>query len=228
MIQRIATQSVGEINYFSRRTTRAVKRIYKTKFKVITQEQDLRDFQNRTYRQLGITYPMSFLKQSKVVAVYNHFGSICGGFCLSPGKISRVIDSLPDEGLNKLNSIPNLHEETIFEVTALWLDRSSKSKLAGVRFWTKLYKEIVRMRRPYFIYAYSSKKKKLGEIYSVAKPIRIFEGFTKLLPGMSCPDHEIIEVAKVSNLHIAWVTNISFMFKRILKKRSTTKREIYH
>jgi hypothetical protein len=222
MIQRIA-----EFNSYTRGTTRAFKRIRKTTIDQLTDQADLLTFQGLAFRNIGVKFPLEFLKNSRVFAVRNQFGTICGGFALARGEHSRVIESLPEEAMETLKKHYPQYEEDLFEITALWLCRSQRSKTLSVRFWTKLYREVVRMKRPYFIYAFSSEKKKLGEMYQVVKPTRIFEGFTKILPGMKEPDHEVIEVGSVRAAHMAWVTQLSFLYRRLLHGRSAKKRVVY-
>lgn len=219
---------VMELNSIARTTTLRLIRIKNTSFCRLEKVEDLRMFSELAYRNIGVRFPIDFLANSKTIAVINQKGDIAGGFVMAPAKYSRVIASLPDEAIEKLNKLYPNQEQNMFEITGLWLCRSQRSKTLTVRFWTKIYKEVVAMRRPYFIFAYSSKKVKLGEIYSVVKPTRIFEGFTKMMPGMTEPDHEIIEVGSVKMAHLAWITEISFLYKRLFKGRTKSKRCIYH
>jgi len=222
MIQRIA-----QLNSYTRVTTRRIERIRKTSIDQLTDQADLLQFQGLAFRNIGVKFPLEFLKSSRVFAVRNQLGTICGGFALAPGHQSRVIESLPEEAMETLKeNYPN-YTDDLFEITALWLCRSQRSKTLSVRFWTKLYREVVRMKRPNFIYAFSSEKKKLGEMYQVVKPIRIFEGYTNVLPGMKEPDHEVIEVGSVRAAHMAWVTQWSFLYRRLLHGRSAKKRVVY-
>lgn len=222
MIQRIA-----EFNSYTRGTTRAIRRIRRTTIDLLTEQSELLEFQGLAYRNIGVRFPLDFLKSARVFAVKNQYGKICGGFALAKGEHSRVIESLPEEAMETLREKYPNYENDLFEITALWLCRSQRSKTLSVRFWTKLYREVVRMKRPFFIYAFSSEKKKLGQIYQVVKPTRIFHGYTKILPGMKEPDHEVIEVGSVKAAHMAWVTQLSFLYKRLLHGRSSKKRVIY-
>lgn len=219
---------VMELNSYARLTTLRFKRMRETSFKKLSSHEELRTFSELAYRNIGVRFPIDFLQNSRTFAVINNKGDIIGGFVLAPGKYSRVIESLPHEALENLLALYPDAENKIFEITGLWLCRSQRSKTLTVRFWTKIYKEVVRMKTPYFIYAFSSKKHKLGEIYSVVKPTRIFEGFTKMMPGMIEPDHEIIEVGSVKMAHLAWITEFSFIYKRLFKGRTKNKRCIYH
>ncbi|OIQ19834.1 MAG: hypothetical protein BM556_04950 [Bacteriovorax sp. MedPE-SWde] len=222
MIQRIA-----ELTSYTRGTTSAINRIRKTSINLLTNEEELLEFQGLAYKNIGVRFPLDFLQAARVFAVRNQRGVICGGFALAKGEHSRVIKSLPTEAMNTLKSQYPNYREDIFEITALWLCRSERSKTLSVRFWTKLYREVVRKKRPYFIYAFSSEKKKLGKIYQVVKPTRIFEGYTNILPGMNEPDHEIVEVGSVRAAHMAWVTQFSFLYRRLLHGRSAKKRVVY-
>lgn len=219
---------VMELNSITRSATLRLMRIRNTSFTQLTDTEELRIFSELAYRNIGVRFPIEFLENSKTFAVIGQKGDIIGGFVLAQAKDSRVITSLPEEALTKLKTLYPDSINTMFEITGLWLCRSQRSKTLTVRFWTKIYKEVVAMRRPHFIFAYSSKKTKLGEIYSVVKPTRIFEGYTKILPGMIEPDHEIIEVGSVKMAHLAWITEISFLYKRLFKGRSKNKRCIYH
>lgn len=219
---------VMEFNSVARSTTLRLMRIKKTSFSKLTNVDDLRIFSELAYRNIGVRFPIEFLENSKTFAVIGQKGDIIGGFVMAEAKHSRVIASLPESALETLNALYPNSQESMFEITGLWLCRSQRSKTLTVRFWTKIYKEVVAMKRAHFIYAYSSKKTKLGEIYAVVKPKRIFQGFTKMMPGMTEPDHEVIEVGSVKMAHLAWITEVSFLYKRLFKGRSKNKRCIYH
>ncbi len=219
---------VIELGAYTRLTTLKFKRIKNTSFIKLEEAEELRVFSELAYRNIGVRFPIHFLQNSKTFAVLNQRGNICGGFVLAPAGHSRVIDSLPEEGMQILLDNFPTYKDTMFEITGLWLCRSQRSKTLAVRFWTKLYKEVCRMKRSHFIFAYSSKKAKLGEIYSVVKPKRIFKGYTKMMPGMIEPDDEVIEVGSVKMAHLAWVTQLSFLYKRLVRGRSKCKRVVYH
>lgn len=222
MIQRIT-----DINSYLKATTIKFDRMRSSSIQRIESKEELIEFQYLTNKSIGVRFPLEFLENSKVFAVFNRNDVMCGGFALVNSEFSRVIDSLPEEATKTLaTDFPNYKKDT-FEITALWLCRSQRSKALCFKLWSRLYFEILKMGRPNFIYAYSSEKTKLGKMYSLINPTRIFEGYTEMLPGMKEPDHEIIEVGSVKAACMAWVIRFPTILKKFTKTRCSKKREVY-
>lgn len=208
-------------------TGRRVKRIYRSQLRCIDELDELQEFQLLAYNRIGVKFPIDFLARNKTYALFNKHGVMCGGFTFALGSDSRVVKSLPDEALTKLKAnVPNL-EEDLFEATALWMSRYQRCRLLGVYFWLMMYLEATRMGRSYYIYAYSTAKPKLGEIYNTIRPYRLYQGFTKILPGMSEPDDEVIEYGTMMNVHLSFGRIVSFLVKRLLRARSMKKVKSY-
>ncbi len=208
-------------------TGRRVKRVYRSQLRQLSDLDDLVEFQRLTYNRIGVKFPIDFLSRNKTFALFNKHGVMCGGFTFALGSDSRVVKSLPDEALAKLHKdVPNL-EDNLFEATALWMSRYQRCRLLGVYFWLMLYLEATKMGRSYYIYAYSSAKPKLGEIYNTIRPYRLYKGFTKILPGMSEPDDEVIEYGTMMNVHLSFGRIVTFLFKRLIRARSMKKVKSY-
>ena len=223
MIQRIT-----DINSYMKLTTMRLDRIRNSSIQRITSREELIEFQYLTNKSIGVRFPIEFLENANVFAVFNRKDVMCGGFALVNAQFSRVVDSLPEDAKEKLEAkFPNYINDT-FEITALWLCRSQRSKSLCFRLWTRLYFETVRMGRANFIYAYSSEKVNLGKMYSLIKPTRIFKGYTNILPGMKEADHEVVEVGSVKAASMAWVTQFPTLLKKFTKSRCSKKREVYH
>ncbi len=181
-------------------------------------ESELLQFIEHADQWVGVRFPLNYLKGNRVMGMFNRAGKMIGGFALIHNGQLRVLQSLP------LSTIESLKERypanALFEMTALWLDRSERSRRINFVFWLAIYREMSRLQIPYFIYAYSSEKPQLGQIYSIAEPVKIYAGPTLLLPGMRNSEEEIVEVGSVAALHRAWLKQPSFLFKRLIRRRS--------
>ncbi|MCB0361161.1 MAG: hypothetical protein KDD35_00475 [Bdellovibrionales bacterium] len=170
---------------------------------------------------MGVRFPVSYLNKNRVIGFYTRNQKLVGGFALITQPPFRVIESLPPEALSKFNSL-NFPPHSLFEITGLWLHPEYKNRIANVFFYLTIYKEILFLRRPYFIYAFSSSKPKLGQLYSVAQPVTIYCGPTQILPGMDCADDEVIQVGSVEALNRVWLSNPGFLLKRLRRSRSAS------
>ncbi|MFG1499107.1 hypothetical protein ABMA70_02785 [Halobacteriovorax sp. XZX-3] len=208
-------------------TGRRVKRIYRSELRCINELDELQEFQQLAYQRIGVKFPLDFLARNKTFALFNKHGLMCGGFTFALGSDSRVVKSLPDDALAKLKKDVPDFENDLFEATALWMSRYQRCRLLGVYFWLMMYIEASRMGRNFYIYAYSSAKPKLGEIYNTIRPFRLYKGYTKMLPGMSEPDDEVIEYGTMMNVHLSFGRIVMFLLKRLLKARSIKKVKSY-
>jgi len=200
-----------------------LKKSTKSNFKWLNKLEDLEKFQNLAYENIGVRFPISFLKNSQTVAAIDKYGKMYGGFVFAGYKDSRVISSLSSDAMQTLKTKFPDYKNSVFEITGLWLSASERSKMNNIKFWSKLCDEISKIDRPNFIYAYSSSKPQLAKLYSAAKPQRIFQGITKVLPGMTKPDDEVIEIGSVKSCHLAWIMKTSYRYRKIIKKHSHRK-----
>ncbi|MBC87318.1 MAG: hypothetical protein CL677_09085 [Bdellovibrionaceae bacterium] len=185
--------------------------------KSLTCERDLVRFQKLAGDLIGVSFPIEFLKASRVRALCDEHNKLLGGYVLAPSENSRVIKSLPDEILSS-NHILVHEREDIFEFTGLWLSPEIRDCQSCLPFWLTLYQDVITSRKKYFIYAYSAHKQRLGALYSVVKHSSIFTGETKLLPGMSCVERECIELGSVAKMIVAPVAKPMFLPKRFFSK----------
>lgn len=181
------------------------------KFKELKTDIELENYRHAIHKHIDVLFPLEYLKQGRVYGFYNKNKEICGGFALITEGPFRVLSSIPDfEGL----SIDSDLSQTA-ELTGLWLSNNNREKYLSLIFWMTLIQKILTSDKKYFVYAYSSHKVHLQEIYSRANPIVLFRGETKVLPGMTAPDHESVEVLIRKRLLIQALKNPEFFLKRL-------------
>ncbi|MEZ4871016.1 MAG: hypothetical protein R2827_01980 [Bdellovibrionales bacterium] len=128
-----------------------------------------------------------------------------------------MIASLPDNIVLE-HEILSKKRDSIFEFTGLWLAPEIRDCQSCVPFWLSIYQDIIMSGKRYFIYAYSAHKQKLGELYKTVRHSLIYQGETKLLPGMSCVEKECIELGSVAKMIVAPITKPMFLPKRFISK----------
>ncbi len=180
-------------------------------------EMDLENYRHAIEKHIDVLLPLEYLKQGKVYAYLNEHNEICGGFTIITQGPFRVLDSIPEFDQFKLDP----HLKKTAEVTGVWLSKNITMKFASLKFWSKLIVTVMTCRKKYFVYAYSTKKKGLGSMYSRANPEVLFRGETKVLPGMPSPDHESVEVIYRSRIIIQALKNPDFFIKRMIPKKTS-------
>lgn len=183
-------------------------------------DSEYNEYIERAYEKIGVRFPLEYLKNNRTIGFFNSNGKLSGGYAFILNGPLRVVESLPEEALEKFKAVVG-SEDQVFELTGLWMDRNEVSGPMCAWLWTRMYWESVKTQRPYILYAYSASKPKLGKTYQVAQPIEIFRGETKLLKGMDEVDVEVIEVAAMKNVHRAWITQPQFLLKRIFRRSAT-------
>ena len=189
--------------------------------RLLKSEAEVNQFSISCQRWMGVRFPLSYLAQNRVIGFFTHENELVGGFALITQPPFRVMQSLPQTAQHKITEL-GYTQDSLFEITGLWLHPEHKSRIANLLFYLTIYKEVLFIRRPYFIYAYSSSKPKLGQIYSVAQPITIYEGPTSLLPGMTEVDDEVIQIGSVAALNTVWRSNPKFLLNRLRRQRSAS------
>lgn len=189
-----------------------------TKVRALNSETELNEFVDHAEKWIGIRFPLEYLRDNRVMALFDETGAMRGGYALIDRGQLRVVQSLPESATQDL--FEQFDRDSLFELTALWLDRKNRSKIASFHFFFRMYFELTKVKRPYFIYAYPVEKSRLGEIYSICKPVKIHTGPTLQLLGMKCAEDEVIEVGSIQALRRAWLKNPGFLFKRLVKKCS--------
>ena len=132
--------------------------------KCLTMDSDLKRFQKLAGRLIGVTFPLDFLRASRVRALCDEKNNLLGGYVFAPPERSRVIESLPDQVIDQ-NEILKKERDSIFEFTGLWLSPEVRDCQSCLPFWLTLYQDVVLSGKKYFIYAYSAHKEKLGALY---------------------------------------------------------------
>lgn len=185
------------------------------KLKKLKLEKDLEIYRHAIEKHIDVLLPLEYLKQGKVYGYFNEHNEICGGFTIITKAPFRVLDSIPN--FEKFKNDPHLNKTA--EITGVWLSKKDKRKFASLKFWSNLILTVMTSKKKYFVYAYSTKKTGLQNIYSRANPEVLFRGETKILPGMPSPDHESVEVIYRSRIIIQALKNPDFFIKRMIPKK---------
>lgn len=199
------------------------------RFREITQETDLICFSELTKKYIDVQYPQDYLARSRVVALVleNEVGEIekiLGGYILALSHPFRVLEQIPQ---SIVESHPQLQQKwnECLELTGLWIHPMIKNGKLRFRFWWKLFMDLTHLSfngKPYILYSYDASCKKLGEMYSVSKPSRIFEGYV-YIPGMTAENREIVEMGSTRAVMKAFFANpmtiACFIGKRLFRNR---------
>ena len=192
-------------------------------FRELKDEHSLQRYITLTEKFLSIRFPMEYLKKSKVVACIDDEGEIAGGYMIVLKAPFRVVDSLPDSILEHHSHLHSMDQDSMIELTGLWLSPKVTHKITVFTFWLRLYWDIVRTKKKYIVYAYSLKKSALGKIYSVANPTILFRGMTKMQPGMKEPEEESVELVQIPKATLIPVINPQFFVKKLIAKRTLAR-----
>jgi hypothetical protein len=198
-------------------------------FKEISNDLHLIAFSNFTERYLDVNYPLEYLKRSKVMALVTlsedgQIQNILGGYIMALKGPFRVLQQIPQE-IVVANKDLQLKLDKCFELTGLWIHPLIKNGSLRAKFWLRLLFDLIGQvidGKSHTLYSYDASKKKLGEIYSICKPCRIFEGLV-FIPGMTEHTTEIVEMGSISAVLKAFykepVYVARFLAKRIFRKR---------
>lgn len=189
------------------------------KFREIKTDFELENYRHAIHQHIDVLLPLEYLKQGKVFGYYNDSNVICGGFALIMKGPFRVLSSIPNfEGLNL---DPDLNKTA--ELTGVWLSKKERKNFSSLHFWLKIITKVITSRKKYFVYAYSTKKSGLEKIYSHGNPIVLYRGETIILPGMTAPDHESVEVLVRSRVYLQALKNPDFFLKKIFVKNKNKR-----
>lgn len=189
-------------------------------FRVLKDEQSLAAYSILTEKHISVRFPVEYLQKSRVVALFNEAGEICGGYVLVLKGPFRVIQSLPESVRDHSPDLQRIAPKQLFELTGLWLSPKVTSKPVVLSFWLRLYFDILSTRKSHFVYAYSLNKKSLSRIYGVVNPRVIFRGLTQMQPGMKQPESESVEIASVVRLALIPMLKPHFLAKKLVVRRS--------
>jgi hypothetical protein len=201
-------------------------------FREITSEAHLTAYSSFTKRYLDVHYPLDYLKRSKVVALVtlNEDGQIqtmFGGYILALRGPFRVLQQLPRNIVEEHDELQEKLDKC-FELTGLWIHPLMKNGTLRAKFWLRLFMDLVAQTikgKSYALYSYDASKTKLGEMYSICKPCRIFKGEV-YIPGMSEQTTEIVEMGSIHAVMRAFYKEPAYV-ARFLGKRLFRKRIAY-
>ena len=201
-------------------------------FREISSDLQLTAFSSFTKRYLDVDYPLDYLKRSKVMALVteNEEGDIqtmFGGYIIALQGPFRVLQQLPQD-LVEANEELQSKLEKCFEITGLWVHPLVKNGALRAKFWLRLFFDLVGQTikgKSYVLYSYDASKKKLGEMYSICKPCRIFEGQV-YIPGMTSQAIEIVEMGSIHAVMRAFYKEPAYV-ARFLGKRLFRKKIAY-
>lgn len=180
--------------------------------KIESQDQ-LEKYVDHTADHIGIQFPLSYFKKSKVFACYQH-NEIVAGFAIVLDTPFRVLSSIPEEArCGKYNHILG----SSVEITGLWMRDEYRSKLGILSLINSLTRELHTVSqetgKSLAVYAYDSDQKHLQTIYSRGNPISLFEGYTIQQVGMPKSKFECIEYMDITVLR----QNIVSKYPRMTK-----------
>ena len=201
-------------------------------FRELNSDLQLTAFSGFTKRYLDVHYPLDYLKRSKVMALVteNDEGDIqtmFGGYILALNGPFRVLQQLPKEVVES-NAELQSKLDKCFELTGLWIHPLVKNGTLRTKFWLRLFMDLVGQTikgKSYALYSYDASKKKLGEMYSICKPCRIFEGQV-YIPGMTSQAIEIVEMGSIHAVMRAFYKEPAYV-ARFLGKRLFRKKLAY-
>lgn len=175
-------------------------------------DEELLFFNKKASMLIGVDFPLEYLKQGTIRGFINSEGDIVGGYALITSAPFRTVRSLPDETYLKYD------QNELFEVTALWMEKSVRTGVLRTQFWCQFVKDVYGVKdKKYYIYAYGLYNTKLRKIYSKARPDIIYRGPVKMLEGNVKEERESVEVARTSIMK----------FMPVLALPSITKRLVY-
>lgn len=174
---------------------------------------DLSLYQKLTERWLGIRYPMAYLKKASVYMAWDHDGSPIGGFCIQSQPPFRVLESVPKDVV-----VDNV--ESPVELTGLWFRPGDKRASGRVIFWLALCVRFFRYTWRNVVFAYSRSKPGLARSYAYSNPKVLFSGVTRIQPGMSEVDEEVVCVTQGYRIALLPLLRPSFYIRRFRERRS--------
>jgi hypothetical protein len=201
-------------------------------FREITSDLHLTAYSVFTKRYLDVHYPLDYLKRSKVIALVteNEDGQIqtmFGGYIFALSGPFRVLQQIP-QSIVENNVELQSKLDKCFELTGLWIHPLVKNGSLRAKFWLRLFVDLVGQTikgKSYALYSYDASKTKLGEMYSICKPCRIFEGQV-YIPGMTGHAIEIVEMGSIHAVMRAFYKEPAYV-ARFLGKRLFRKKIAY-
>jgi hypothetical protein len=191
-------------------------------WKVLASDSELDAYRHAIQQKIDVLLPLEYLKRSRVVACFDEFDEIAGGFVLVLKPPFRVIDSIPDGAGMPLGVSP----DSVAELTGLWMSRRYAQRHGSVGLWVRMFREVLTCSKTNFVYAYSLRKPKLADLYAGGRPVVLYRGETKTLPGMDGPDLESVEMVSLRGLMMGALATPTFFLKRLKPSRESRLRKL--
>lgn len=149
--------------------------------KLLETRSEIKQFTDVFNQTIGYSnVPWEYHNQGYCYAIIEK-GRIVAGFCLIPGYISlRAIRQLPDEVARDWYVRENYkYSRSMCDLTAYFIINPKY----GLTLTISLLLRCLFFPRKYYIYTYPTNDKALEKYYARGKPIRIYSGVPKKLPG---------------------------------------------
>ena len=190
----------GEVD--SLRTTRLVT------------ERQLLAYQAATKRQVGVAFPMAYLKSAAVYGLVNGRGELFGGYLLSQGVVPRCLEQLPTEHRVRVVKQLGGRVSGLLEANGVWLSPSVRALSPVLSFWWSLAANAWSTGRPVTVFAYQVNAPGLDRLYRSAT--LLYSGPVKGLEGMSGPAREHVGMASTWRMMAAFL-NMRWLGRRLLR-----------
>lgn len=200
------------------------------RFREINDDHNLARFSQFTARYIDVEYPMDYLRRSKVVAMVSENGlgeieEMLGGYIMALEAPFRVIQQLPLE-MTQLNEGLQKRLSKSMELTGLWIHPVVAQGRLRFKLWWKMFMDMVKLNlrgKRYFVYSYEASQSKLGQMYSLSQPTRIYEG-PVFIEGMKEASTEIVEVGSTIALMTGFLSRplctARFLCKKLFRRKT--------
>lgn len=193
------------------------------KFKKIDTAEMIQQYKKLTRRYVNVDFPEAYLRRSHITAIVylrtqDSKPIILGGFLFVHRTPFRVLEQIPEDLIQENIFLQNRLHRT-FEITGVWIHPLLKAGNLRCRFWIQLLQALLceyLKGRYYFVYSYDATKKRLGHVYDVWSPLRIFEG-PVYISGMKEETREIVEFACIRSCFVALLWNPLFLVRRLFR-----------
>jgi hypothetical protein len=196
-------------------------------FRTLRTAAELAQYAELTHKHLGIRFPLEYLRKSKITGYFGDEGEMLGGYAMVLEGPFRVLESLPDSVRGSHPFFKTASMDEVCEFTGLWLTPEMRKRSSSVLFWLRMYFDVVTLGKKHFVYAYSLDKRALGRLYRVCNPTVLFQGMTKIQPGMPKPEAESVEVTSISRVIWSPFVKPQFLLYKMLRKRTLSENLAY-
>jgi hypothetical protein len=206
------------------------------RFREIMDDNHLLEYSHYTERFIDVRYPLDYMKRSRVVALVienlnGEIEKIVGGYIIAPKPPFRVIEQLPIQIVQNHTDLQKYWHQCL-ELTGLWMNPHIRGGRLRFRLWWNLFVDLLGFGiqgKSHIVYSYDAANKKLGDMYSLSKPCRIFEG-TVFIKGMGSVNREIVEMGSTKSILLAFVASpfriAQFIFKRLFRRTNFFRKAV--